>query len=515
MKWRPEFSSGIDSNVLSTGSTTDRTMEDRFADIVNVLDYGATGDGVTDDLAAFDAAFVAASTVFVPESATSYIISDILNIPDNARLFGAGYNSLIEYTGSGVAMTTSATGLRINIDNIRLLTTSGTHGFRIQGTGSLIRILDLTVEGFTTAGVFLTGSANNISLIHCLLTNCGASGTDLSGGLFSNAAGGNNVVLLGTRCTNNNGWGIRVSDTSRGWAILGCLIEGNTLGGLKGGAFTGLSINGTYFENTAAGVQQIFINKPGSLRSSGVDIRGNFFTGAAASDTLTLQGIDGLVVEANHVNYDARYFVDASSSDDITDYRVAKNAFASAFTGDIFFDNVDGNNASVITDVAETYSAGTGDGTFVLSGRFDRGITAVGTDADTNEKILQTVTVPANTLSVNGQMIRITAWGTTAVNGNTKTIRFRIGGIGGTEITNTNGAFNNQNWRIEAVIARTGAATEDGTSVSYVGTSIIANDFTTHTISLTADTTIVVTGQNGTGTANDIVCEGFLAEYVR
>ena len=54
--------------VTATGSTTPRTLPDRFADVVNVKDFGAVGDGVTDDTAAFNAAIATASggTVYVP-----------------------------------------------------------------------------------------------------------------------------------------------------------------------------------------------------------------------------------------------------------------------------------------------------------------------------------------------------------------------------------------------------------------------------------------------------------------
>lgn len=73
--------------VTSTGSTTPRTLEDRFADTINVKDFGAVGDGVTDDTAAFQAAIGSANkAVHVPAGVykvtTINVDTDVILIVD-------------------------------------------------------------------------------------------------------------------------------------------------------------------------------------------------------------------------------------------------------------------------------------------------------------------------------------------------------------------------------------------------------------------------------------------------
>lgn len=66
--------------VKAEGSTELRALGERFADIVNVKDYGAVGDGVHDDTTAFEKAAEAANkgaVVFVPTG--SYVLSK--NVP--------------------------------------------------------------------------------------------------------------------------------------------------------------------------------------------------------------------------------------------------------------------------------------------------------------------------------------------------------------------------------------------------------------------------------------------------
>jgi len=106
---------------------------------LNVLDFGATGDGVTDDSVAFQAALDDAATsgksVFVP-SATGYVISGV-TIDSNTIIEGEGYDSrLIFKSGTGAtARMLSVNGLtgdqkeNITVRNLRLEGTVVADGF--------------------------------------------------------------------------------------------------------------------------------------------------------------------------------------------------------------------------------------------------------------------------------------------------------------------------------------------------------------------------------------------------
>lgn len=72
--------------VISDGSSVPRMLRDRFADAVNVADFGAKSDGVTNDTAALEDAFASGNKAFYLKG--SFLINH-LSIPDDVVLFGA------------------------------------------------------------------------------------------------------------------------------------------------------------------------------------------------------------------------------------------------------------------------------------------------------------------------------------------------------------------------------------------------------------------------------------------
>jgi hypothetical protein len=109
-----DASGNINGNVLATGTTTARNLATRFADVVNVKDFGAVCDGVADDTAAIQAAIdVQKGPVFLPNGI--YLVSSEIVIKDGTGIIGenpfwkrrTGYvytgdkNTVIKYVGAG------------------------------------------------------------------------------------------------------------------------------------------------------------------------------------------------------------------------------------------------------------------------------------------------------------------------------------------------------------------------------------------------------------------------------
>lgn len=71
-----------------------RTSTDKFSDLISIKDFGAVGDGLTDDTLAIQQALAAHYNVFVPEG--TYLITAPITLSYGQSLFGAGLASTIK-----------------------------------------------------------------------------------------------------------------------------------------------------------------------------------------------------------------------------------------------------------------------------------------------------------------------------------------------------------------------------------------------------------------------------------
>lgn len=132
---------------------------------------------------------------------------------------------------------------------------------------------------------------------------------------------------------------------------------------------------------------------------------------------------------------------------------------------------------------------------------------------NTNETILATITIPAGAMGANGTL-RISADWTITSSANNKTLRFRLGGIGGTALTGTAFTTVANAFHRTLVINRNSASSQWSSTDRSRGTDGVS---TYETVTAAIDTsvaqTLVITGQLATA-GETITLENYLVELI-
>jgi hypothetical protein len=142
-----------DFTATGTGAVT-RTSADKLNDRVSVKDFGAVGDGLTDDLVAFQLALAAHDSVFVP--AGTYLVSGTVTVGERKSLIGAGQATIIKaQSGSFATLELShsyarITTLRVEGGQVGILL-NGREGPCVQNA-----VCDVVIYDSTT-GILLDG----------------------------------------------------------------------------------------------------------------------------------------------------------------------------------------------------------------------------------------------------------------------------------------------------------------------------------------------------------------------
>jgi hypothetical protein len=180
------------ATTTTSGGTTGRTLQAHFADHVSVKDFGALGDGVTDDLTAFNAALAASTHVFMPPG--TYIINGTINITQtNTRLHGAGRGAtVLTGTSNAAPVIAVATNLvNVNIAHVwidRTGSPTGTaHGISVAESTASTLIEDVTVTNQGGWGLAL-GPTSYGSIRDSIITK------NLTGGVLVTATATSGVL---------------------------------------------------------------------------------------------------------------------------------------------------------------------------------------------------------------------------------------------------------------------------------------------------------------------------------
>ncbi|PYE21327.1 pectate lyase-like protein [Paraburkholderia silvatlantica] len=238
-----------------------RTVQSKLSDIVSVKDYGAKGDGSTDDLVSFQKAFAAliaqgGGTLFIPPG--RYMLSAAISVAFAASnqgitVLGAAPEAvqLVWASGGGLSFTYSDYTNSVTVENLSLTT-------RQQGSGTALSLVSTTAV------------ADPISYAPSLIKNVIMRGDDQFlgtdyWGSCCNIASVSNVNLEGVGMYGQGGQytvvggGLTIQGSSSAYAVainlIGCFIQNVGTAILYQQYSQGLNLIGTNITACALGVQ--------------------------------------------------------------------------------------------------------------------------------------------------------------------------------------------------------------------------------------------------------------------
>ncbi|MDR6094886.1 glycosyl hydrolase family 28-related protein [Stenotrophomonas sp. SORGH_AS_0321] len=182
-----------------------RSVSKKLEEFVSVMDYGAVGDGVNDDSAAFAKAMAVAAVkglrVFVPTCAAYYVVGDV-TIPKGVRIKGEASrpytaSTLAEVSGIGgaIVIKQGASSLfkynsYVNLEDVVLFGRNRS----VANTQPADGVTSLVWVEFTRCGIYMfsIGVGGNVALGGAMVNQCNIAynGTGISNIVDSQVCGG-------------------------------------------------------------------------------------------------------------------------------------------------------------------------------------------------------------------------------------------------------------------------------------------------------------------------------------
>lgn len=218
------FKGNVTDYTVQTGSSllnpTVRSFQQKFDDFVNVRDFGATGDGVTDDTESIRRAIEqiyketenlndtrTRRTIYIP--AGTYLTSNVISIPTNTSLQGDGPSSStikLQYGNLSVANVSDSafqSGATIGSGSAVLPDQIDINGMTFQNISADVQYPLLNIDSASNVRITNTAFQSNVAagtyypnVIEILSTTASSQNISLDKVII--LGGGNGIVNMGT-----------------------------------------------------------------------------------------------------------------------------------------------------------------------------------------------------------------------------------------------------------------------------------------------------------------------------
>jgi len=226
------------SGTAYTGAVS-RAVTDMLGDTLNVRDFGATGNGSTNDGPAIQAAINAASSAQKPLvfDGGTYLLLTAIEIKSNTTIYGSsGAIIFVDKNCTGTAIIGGADRAVYTLGSTQNISINGIT-FKSTKTG-LTKSLSVCFQTVTNLNInecqfvdfgngsyyaqgFILYGGSNVSLTNNVFDNCSGDGAAFSDGTT-------NFEFRGNVCSNNGDWGFAVSNNCSKGTISDNLFISNT-----------------------------------------------------------------------------------------------------------------------------------------------------------------------------------------------------------------------------------------------------------------------------------------------
>lgn len=289
--------SSAEVTFLQAGSgAVVRTAQSKMRDVVSVKDFGAVGDGVTNDATALQAALTAGAGKAVYFPGGTYLTNATLTVPADTTVYGDGYGSVVyqntrERNVFVLNNNCTVQGLRLQGDGV----TSGGVSFQLNNgiyavSKRNIKVINCFLHAFEFNGIYLDDCENTEILGNYFWNNAYSLGSGSDIVLYGVTGGSSRINISKNFCFSNNSQGIYVDAIGVDTDVL---VEGNICATLNSSTWAEIAIGSLLRRhgivvgyNGASGRYVVSNNICRLTRQSGIYYQG----GVASTDGVQIIG---------------------------------------------------------------------------------------------------------------------------------------------------------------------------------------------------------------------------------